>query len=311
MNVADDFLGAGGTFSADVAPGATTQTVTFDSITEATISGNNTFYNLTMNTTAEAAGKTIKFPTGLPNKQTISNTWTLDGAVGKLLTLRSVSDATAWEFVIPADINPSGDYIDVKDSQNNTNGYRITAGANYADNGNNVPGWIFYVPSLSFSYASGSSIPFDDLNAGNSWTDSAKSTVLRISTNAYSGYVIRARAVDALRSPSSTIAHFRTGGTVPNSAPESWTGSGFGYTTSDTSLYNDNTQGYDNRFATGSKYAGWTQTGPGDPVADNPNVAHTPIVDEDTTITYRVTGNSTTSAGTYQTTIVYTCIPQY
>lgn len=142
MNVADDFLISGGSFSADVSPGATTQTVIFDGTNEATVSGLNTFNNLTMNTTTDGA-KTIKFPTGLGSKQTINGTWTLDGDVGKVLTLRSVSDTIAWEFVIPADINPSGDYIDVKDSQNNTNAYRITAGANYVDSGNNVPGWIF------------------------------------------------------------------------------------------------------------------------------------------------------------------------
>lgn len=140
MTIADDFLGSGGTFSADVAPGATTQTVTFDSTAEATVSGSNTFRNLTMNTTTDGA-KTIKFTAA--TTQTINNTWTLDGAVGKVLILRSTTDTSAWKFVIPADINPTGDYIDVKDSQNTTNAYRITAGADYVDSGNNVPGWLF------------------------------------------------------------------------------------------------------------------------------------------------------------------------
>ncbi len=140
MNVADDFLISGGFFSADVSPGATTQTVTFDGTNEATVSGSSTFNHLTMNTTTDGA-KTIKFTAS--TTQTINGTWTLDGDVGKVLTLRSTSDDTAWEFVIPADINPSGDYIDVRDSQNNTNAYRITAGANTTDSGNNVPGWLF------------------------------------------------------------------------------------------------------------------------------------------------------------------------
>ncbi|MDO8472146.1 MAG: hypothetical protein Q7S64_03315, partial [bacterium] len=140
MNVADDWLGSGGTFSADVSPGATTQTVTFDGTNEATVSGSNTFRNLTMNTTTDGA-KTIKFTVG--TIQTIGNTWTLDGAVTKVLTLRSTTDTNAWGFVIPADINPAGDYIDVKDSQNNTNAFRITPGANTTDSGNNVPGWLF------------------------------------------------------------------------------------------------------------------------------------------------------------------------
>ena len=140
MNVADDFLISGGSFSADVSPGATTQTVTFDGTNEATISGSNTFRNLTMNSTTDGA-KTIKFTAA--TTQTINNTWTLDGDVGKVLTLRSTTDTNVWKFVIPADINPAGDYIDVRDSQNTTNAYRITSGAHYVDAGNNVPGWLF------------------------------------------------------------------------------------------------------------------------------------------------------------------------
>jgi hypothetical protein len=556
MNVADDFLVSGGSFSADVAPGATTQTVTFDGTNEATVSGSNTFYNLTMDTNADGA-KTIKFTAS--SFQAISNTWTLDGDVGKILTLNSTVNDTAWEFIIPSDINPSGDYITVRDSQNNTNAYRITAGSDCVDSGNNDPGWIFitnnppndpasltqkddldasisesawtnsntpklgftitdddpgdtvkyeiqvatdsgfisleldythgsleasgttfefivgtygggscsgtcpanlsdlaggywwrvkaidnsaaessyvefgvagtmdfkvdataptggtvkdgtddtdddynggslsalsgywaaseptfdlsgksatnvyqyaigttvggneikdwtytgtsgtdayidatgltlrtgqtyYVsieatdaagnttsaitsngiavaPTLTFSYFSGGAITFDDLNSGNSWTDSAKSTVLRTSTNAYGGYVVKARAIDKLRSSiSAYFDHFRSGGTVPNSAPEVWTGTGFGYTTSDDNL----SGGTSDRFTSGGpKYAGWVETGPGDPVADNPNPTHVQITDQDFTITYRVTGDAMTPAGAYSTTIVYTCIPQY
>lgn len=560
MNIADDFLISGGSFSADVSPGATTQTVTFDTTAEATVSGSSTFYNLTMNTTTDGA-KTIKFTAA--TTQTINGTWTLDGAVGKVLTLRSTSDTNAWKFVIPADINPAGDYIDVKDSQNTTNAYRITAGANYVDAGNNVPGWLFpsantapttpislvqkkvtggatlatgdwtgetqvqftatasdtdnpdtlylcvekdliatalsstnggdlcgsgvaysgtpvtvsvtitgltdaneyhwqvqvkdigglysafvsydvntenpptnpaardfgvdttaptggtifdgtdgtddsynsgslsalsaywtsaepnfdvsskaasnvyqyaigttaggtdttggwaatgtsgtdsfidatgltlrtgqtyyfsvkatdaagntssaitsngiaVAPTLTFSYFSGGTITFDELNSGNSWTDSAKTTVLRTSTNAYGGYVIKARALDELRHTGDItkfIAHFRDGGLVLNSAPETWTGIGFGYTTNDDDL----SGGTANRFTSGGpKYAGWVETGPGDPVADHTaTVNGSPISNEDFTITYRVTSDATTSAGKYQTTIIYTCIPQY
>ena len=540
FNIAGDWSNSG-TFIAG------SSTITFDGTNEATVSGSTTFNNLTMNTTTDGA-KAIKFTAG--TTQTISGTWTLDGDVGKVLTLKSTTDTSAWEFVIPADINPAGDYIDVRDSQNTTNAYRITAGANTNDLTNNDPGWLFpsantaptapislvqkkvtggatlatgdwtnetqvqftasatdpdasdtlylcvekdtlatafsstnggdlcgigvaysgtavtvtvtitgltdateyhwqaqvkdtaaaysafvgygantenpptnpaardfgtdttaptggtvsdgtgvdvgynngslsslsanwtgvvstasglnkyeyaigttvggidtktwtnnntstsvtdsgltlrtgqtyyftirttdnatnvstainsngqaVAPTLTFGYFSGASITFDVLNSGNSWTDSAKTTVLRTSTNAYNGYVIKARAIDELRSPSSFIAHFRNGGLVPNSAPETWSGTGFGYTTSDSDLIGP---GDPDRFTNGGpKYAGWVEDGPGDPVATNPNVAHTPIVNEDVTITYRVTGDATTVASTYATTIVYTCIPQY
>jgi len=139
VNVADDFLISGGYFTPKNGGGATTQTVTFDGTAEATISGSTTFNHLTMDTTTDGA-KTIKFTAG--TTQTINGTWTLDGAEDKVLTLRSTSDNSAWYWTISADINPSGDYIDVKDSQS-TNSYRITAGANCIDSGNNEPGWIF------------------------------------------------------------------------------------------------------------------------------------------------------------------------
>lgn len=163
-------------------------------------------------------------------------------------------------------------------------------------------------PTLTFSYASGSSIVFDELNSGNSWTDSAKTTVLQTSTNAYSGYVIKARTIDKLRH-SGNISSYIDYYSGTNSTPTTWSGTGFGYTTSDNSL----SGGTADRFTNGGpKYAGFTETGPGDPVADHTaNVTGTPLTNEQFTITYRVTGNSTTPAGKYSTTIIYTCIPQY
>ncbi len=139
INFADDFLISGGSFSADVSPGATTQTVTFDGTNEATISGSTIFNNLTMDTTTDGA-KTIKFTTGTTQTITAGQTWTLDGASGKVLTLRSTSDTNAWTFDISAGFT-SGDYIDVKDSWSADTNY-ITPGANVTNSGNNA-GWVF------------------------------------------------------------------------------------------------------------------------------------------------------------------------
>ena len=139
MNVADDFLVSGGSFSADVSPGATTQTVTFDGTNEATVSGSSTFNNLVMNTTTDGA-KTIKFTAA--TTQTINGTWDLAGALGEVLTLNrsSGSGSDTWLFNIGAPKN-SGDYINVTNS-GTANANQITAQSNDFDGGNN-PGWIF------------------------------------------------------------------------------------------------------------------------------------------------------------------------
>lgn len=156
--------------------------------------------------------------------------------------------------------------------------------------------------TLTFSLDS-SSIVFSNLNSGNSYTDSAKSTVLTTTTNAYNGYVVYSSEDQALTAGTFNIANYAS----PNSAPTTWSGTGFGYTTSDTSL----TGGTANRFV-GSKYAGFTSSAPGDPVADHAGPVQNPsIVNEQFTINYRVTGDSATAAGTYRNTIIYTITPSY
>lgn len=156
-------------------------------------------------------------------------------------------------------------------------------------------------PSLSFGIDS-ATITFDRLNGGNSYTDSSKSTVLTTSTNAYNGYIVYARETAALTSPVGTIPDY----TSPNSAPTTWSGTGFGYTTDDTNL----SGGTASRFS-GDKYAGFTTSSPGDPVADHSGPVLSPISNETFTISYRVTADSLTKAGTYTTTILYIVAPEY
>lgn len=160
--------------------------------------------------------------------------------------------------------------------------------------------------SLSFSLDS-NSITFSNLNTGNSYTDSAKTTVLTTSTNAYNGYAVYAWDTRALTTPDgSVIANY----TSPNTSPTSWAGTGFGYTTSDSNLQTGS--GGVNRFSSGTKYAGFTTSTPGDPVADDPGPSlNTQISNEAFTISYRVTGNATTPAGTYTNTIIYSIVPSY
>jgi len=157
--------------------------------------------------------------------------------------------------------------------------------------------------SLTFTVDS-SSIAFNNLNSSNSYTDTSKSTTVTTSTNAYNGYVVNARTTGLLTSGSTTIAAY----TSPNSAPTSWSGLGFGYTTTDSDL----TGGTNNRFTNGgAKYAGFTTSSPGDPVADHAGPILSTISNEQFTINYRVTVNSTQKAGRYNTTVLYVVVPSY
>ena len=154
-----------------------------------------------------------------------------------------------------------------------------------------------------------SSITFLDLNPGNSWTDT-KTTNITTSTNAYHGYVTTiwtSRPLTNTLDGSYTIANYGS----PNSAPTTWSGTGFGYTTTDSAL----SGGTANRFTSGGpKYAGFVTSGAGDPVCD-----HTDLVtgttgavsSEPFTITYKVAVNSSQAAGPYTAEIIYVATPTF
>ena len=157
-------------------------------------------------------------------------------------------------------------------------------------------------PSLTFGI-SANSLSFNNLNSGNSYTDSSKSTTLTTSTNAYYGYTIYAHETQPLTSGANTIADYAS----PNSAPTTWTGTGFGYTTDDADLAG----GTANRFVS-SKFAGFTTSTPGDPVADHTSVVeNTSIINEQFIVSYKVTADATTPAGNYQNKIIYVVVPTY
>ncbi len=100
-----------------------------------TISGSNTFYNLTKSTSTSF---TLTFANG--TTQTILNTLTLQGSSGQLLNLRSGSSGSYWY------IDPQGtrtlSYINVKDSYNNNITAIDTTGGNNTSSGNNI-NWDF------------------------------------------------------------------------------------------------------------------------------------------------------------------------
>lgn len=159
-------------------------------------------------------------------------------------------------------------------------------------------------PSLTFGLNT-SSIAFDNLNVANSFTDASKETVLTTSTNAYSGYVAFAKETQILTSANGTISDYGS----PNSDPTSWTGTGFGYSTTDNDLQTG--PGTNTRFNSGNNYAGFTTTQL-DPVADHTdNIENPALSDEQFTVKYKVVVSSDTSAGKYSNTIIYTIVPIY
>ena len=220
-------------------------------------------------------------------------TWTdlVDGSANVSLTINSLTLQTSQQY-----------YINVKaiDNATNTSGVISTNGQLVA-------------PTISFSLNS-SAVTFANLNGGNSYTDTKTST-LTTSTNAYNGYVVRAYKSQLLTNtsnPSYTIPDFSAGSYA---APSAWSGTGYGYTSSDTSIQGAGKfPGSGSCLGSGTApcYAPFSSTAPGDIVADHTaTVTGSPISSEQFTITYKVATPATQAGGKYTTTIVYTIVPQY
>lgn len=169
-------------------------------------------------------------------------------------------------------------------------------------------------PSVSFS-VSPATLTFDNLNTGNGHTDT-KTTTLSTSTNAYGGYVVRLAATDYLRSGSFTIPDFNGGSYA---SPDSWQigDLGFGYTSSDADIqgvnkFQSSTCPGGSALAAPGCYAPYTQTRPGDIVADHiANVTGAPISNEQFTITHRATVSPAQAAAPYSAVLVYTITVLY
>ncbi len=165
-------------------------------------------------------------------------------------------------------------------------------------------------PTLTFGF-SPSAITFNNLNAGNSYTDT-QNTTLTTSTNAYNGYAIRIFTIQDLTStinPSDTIGGF-TGGTYTTPAVYGGGDTGFGVTSSATTVQGVNK--FQPSGGAGTLYFAPSHTGPGDIIADHTaNVTGSVISNEQFTITYKVVSTATQPASPYTTTAVYTITPQY
>lgn len=167
-------------------------------------------------------------------------------------------------------------------------------------------------PQITFSVTSGG-VTFNNLNAGNSFTDTETST-LTTSTNAHNGYEIRAYAEGTLQTDGGDSIPMFSGGTY--AAPGAWLGgdTGYGYTSNDSSIGGVNIFSPATCLGGGSPpcYAPFATTGPGDIVADNQNtLSGTPITNESFIITHRVTTGSTQVSGLYQTVLVFSATAKY
>jgi len=97
------------------------------------INGNTTFYNLSKTV---SSALTLSFAAS--STTTVSNTLTLQGASGNLLSLRSNSTGTRWNLIPQGTL--SIQYLNVRDSNNTGNSALCLTGC--VDAGNNV-GWYF------------------------------------------------------------------------------------------------------------------------------------------------------------------------
>jgi len=116
-------------------------TVTFDG-TGQSILGSTTFYNFTKSV---AVADTFTFLA--TDTTTINGTVTLNGAAGNLLSLRSDTPGTRWNFIVTAGATKVIDYVDVQDSDASGSdaSHRPIGPTNSVDSGNTID-WFFVCP---------------------------------------------------------------------------------------------------------------------------------------------------------------------
>jgi hypothetical protein len=136
-------------------------------------------------------------------------------------------------------------------------------------------------------------------------TNAIAAHLLTVGTNAASGYTVYTRYTAAPTFNTETIDDHTGTNLIPTTFPQSTSDEDFGYTTDDATL-SDVGNGVD-RFtvSAGNKWAGFTDS--------NAEVAYSdgPVSSEETKIGYQVGVASSTPAGTYETTVILTCTPQY
>lgn len=225
----------------------------------------------------------------------ISNIESYDYSIG---TAPNLTDTLGWTNTTSTWASPAGLNL-----HTNQMYYFNVLAKDYAGNVSAVvnSNGQFVAPTLSFSISSGTVT----LALHGSFNDS-QSIDLKTSTNAYSGYTTYMYAKSSLSYGAQSIAAYGSGW----NAPSSWSGYGFGYTSSDTDVAGQS------RF-TGGKYAGVPVGAGAAEIVDD----HTPAVDglvqstplnlETFTVTLKVQTPTTQAAGTYTTSLVFSVVAQY
>jgi hypothetical protein len=168
-------------------------------------------------------------------------------------------------------------------------------------------------PTLSFSISS-NVITFNDLDNINNWTNS-KTTTFTTSTNAANGYTIKGYMSDYLRSlayVTEYVAEFAGTWTIPqdwaNFCKDDSNDCGFGYTSSDTLVSGSN------RFQSGTYYAKYLRTAPGDILADHTaavNGSTGAVISEQFTLTHKISINQFQTSTQYQALLTVICTANY
>ena len=165
----------------------------------------------------------------------------------------------------------------------------------------------------------GTAITFDDLNFGNSFTDTASTqTQITVSTSATNGYIVTAWETQKMTHNdfgAVTIDNFNvdSGADYGDYAdPLTWTNNcstatpnnecGFGFTSNDTLV-----EGV-NRYNNGTEYAGFSESS-ASPIRVIDYSSPADAVSN--LITYRISASNTQRPGTYSTTIVYVVTAEY
>ena len=255
---------------------------------------------VTNNYTIAVASVKVEYNSG--STYTINNMNWNGQAVGTRLYFRNSAVTGTWLLNVTAVGNAQTkvSYINVSRSDASSGALIIASDGTNTDCSNNT-NWQFD-ETLTLGLDS-TSKDFGVVTPGANPSD--QTTTLTATSNAVNGYVIYAWSTQAM-------TNVRFGGvtlddwTGTNATPTTFSAGsyGFGYTTDDSSL----TGGTADRFTSGgAKYAGFTHSGPGDPVADRT----APATAVTNTINYRMYPSATQADGEYTTIIVYVIAAQF
>ena len=249
---------------------------------------------VTNNYTITTASVRVEYNTG--STYTINNMNWNGQAAGTRLYFRNSAATGTWLLNVTAVGNAQTKvtYINVSRSDASGGALIIASDGTNTDCGANT-NWQFD-ETLSLSLDS-TSKDFGTLTPDSNPSD--QTSTLTAGSNAVNGFVIYGWSTQAMtntRFGGVTLADW----TGTNATPTTFSAGsyGFGYSTDDSSL----TGGTADRFTSGgAKFAGFSHSGPGDPVADRT----APVTGATNTITYRLYPSSTQADGDYTTVIVY------